>query len=344
MKSKVTAALAIVGGIGLQMGLAPSDAAAAECEIDRPVIFAGLDWDSNRFHVAVARHIAEVGYGCDTDEVPGSSLPLLTGMARGDIDVTMEIWKNNYQDAWDKFEGRGDIAELGVNFPDSVQGWYVPTYLIEGDPDRGIEPKAPDLEHVKDLAKYKELFKDPEQPSKGRFYNCILGWGCEIINTKKLEVYDLGDDFTNFRPGTGAALSAAIASNYERGKAIVAYYWGPTWILGKYDLTLLDEPDYSDECWSELQNEEHPGVACAYPTVAVTVAVNTEFQAQAPKLVEFLSNYRTSNQLVSEALAYMQDNEASTQEAAMHFLRTRKEVWSKWVPDEVAQRIEASLS
>ncbi|MEZ5855277.1 MAG: glycine betaine ABC transporter substrate-binding protein [Hyphomicrobiaceae bacterium] len=44
------------------------------------------------------------------------------------------------------------------------------------------------------------MFKDPEELSKGRFYNCIAGWQCEVTNTKKLYAYGLLKDFTNFRP------------------------------------------------------------------------------------------------------------------------------------------------
>ncbi len=39
----------------------------------------------------------------------------------------------------------------------------------------------------------------------------------------------------------------------------------------------------------------------------------------------------------------MQENEASAEEAALHFLETREDVWSKWVPEDVAQAIRDSL-
>ena len=68
---------------------------------------------------------------------------------------------------------------------------------------------------MRDLARYKHLFRDPEEPAKGRFYNCILGWNCEVVNTNKLKAYGLDGHFTNFRAGTGAALAAAIASNFS---------------------------------------------------------------------------------------------------------------------------------
>lgn len=333
---------AAIAGVALATG-AQTGAAVAEapdCELDRPVIFAGLDWDSAQFHNEVAQFIMEQGYGCETDAIPGSTMPMLAGMARGDVDVTMEIWKANFVDAWNEVEEEGKVADLGLNFPDSRQAWYVPRYLVEG-PDA----EAPDLRSVSDLPKYKDLFSDPEQPDKGRFYNCILGWACEEINTKKLYAYGLEDDFTNFRPGTGAALSAAIASNYKRGKPFLAYYWEPTWVLGQYDLVALEEPEYDEETWSQMKDEERPEVATAYPEIPVLVGVNTEFQEQAPNLIEFLTEYETTSADVSEALAYIQENPgATTADAAIKFLKENEDLWRQWVPDDVAERVAAAVA
>ncbi|WP_202614826.1 ABC transporter substrate-binding protein [Elioraea sp. Yellowstone] len=318
-------------------------AQASTCEIDRPVVFAGLDWDSNAFHTEVARFIARHGYGCASEVIPGSTIPLLNGMIRGDIDVTMEIWKVNVLEIWNPAVEAGQVKDLGVNFPDATQAWYVPRYLVEGD-----DAPAKGLKSVADLPRYAALFRDPEEPSKGRFYNCIAGWGCETINTKKLHAYGLTDSFTNFRPGTGAALAAAIDSHLLRRRPIVFYYWGPTWLLGKHADTIvqLEEPPYDPQVWAELEKVDDPAQAkraTAYPTVPVYVAVNGRFAAQAPKLVAFLSNYRTTNALVSEMLNHMQETDATAAEAAKHFLKTREDVWTGWVPPEVAARVKAAL-
>lgn len=327
-------ALAVLAGGSLHGGAAE----AAECPMDRPIVFAGLDWDSNAVHTEIARTIFEEGYGCTTDVIPGSTIPLLTGMGQGDIDVMMEVWKANIIDAWSELENDGKVIDVGVNFPDAVQGWYVPRYLVEG-PDA----EAPDLQTAEDLAAYKDLFADPEEPGKGRFVNCILGWACEEINTKKLEVYGLADDFTNFRPGTGAALDANIASNYQRQRPFVTYYWEPTWVMGSYDMVKLEEPEYEEATWQALESEDDPDAATAYPETEVRIGVTTGFAEAAPELVEVLEKYETTSAMTSEVLAYMQENEASAEEAALHFLETKEDVWSEWVPEDVAQAIRDSL-
>ncbi len=331
-------ALAACCTLALTAAWSGARAEAPRCELDRPVVFAGLDYDSAAFHNALARAIIEAGYGCATDAIPTTVIPGINGMAKGDIDVDMEIWINNAPQVWHDALARGDVVSLGTNFPDAVEAWWVPRYVVEG-PDA----PAPDLKSVADLARHKNLFEDPEEPGKGRFYSCPPGWNCEVLNSKKLAAYGLLDDFTNFRPGTGIALSAAIEGHYKRKKPIVFYYWGPTWVLGKLDVVALEEPAHDPEIWAALKAEENPQRACASPLAEVIIAANAEFARQAPVLAGFLSAYETDSKMVSQALAHMRDHDATAEDAARHFLRDREDVWTAWVPSDVADRVRASL-
>ena len=322
--------------IVLTMVIAAGSALA--CDVGRPVVFAGMDWQSNAFHTAVAQKVLEAGYNCKTDVLPGTTIPLLQGVAQGDIDVVMEVWKDNVTEVWNRGLRRGQVVELGTNFPDAVQGWYVPRYLVEGS-----DALAPGLKAVSDLPVYKALFVDPEEPQKGRFYNCIAGWNCEVINSAKLKAYGLDDYFTNFRPGTGAALAAAIASAFIREKPIVTYYWGPTWVLGKYDMVMLDEPPYEAEVFTALATSDYPVRATAYPVVEVVIGANRRFAEQAPTIIAFLKRYETDAALVSGALAYMEETAGTAEDAANNFLNTRFDLWSSWVDESTASRIRESL-
>ena len=307
---------------------------AQACELNRAIVFAGLDWDSVGFHNAVARRILEAGYGCKTDAIPGSTIPMLQGVAQGDIDIAMEIWKDAVTDVWQRALTRGQVTEIGVNFPDAIQGWYIPRYVAEAHPD---------LKSVSDLTRYKKIFADPEEPSKGRFYNCVAGWSCEVINTNKLRAYKLSADFTNFRPGTGTALAAAIAGAYLKREPIVAYYWGPTWVLGAYDLVKLQEPAWNEADWKGLAAKADYPTAVDYPVVEVWIGANAKFTKSAPEITAFLAKYRTSAALINEALGYMRTNNADDTKAAIRFLKTQPQLWTAWVPADVAAKVQASL-
>ena len=48
--------------------------------------------------------------------------------------------------------------------------------------------------------------------------------------------------------------------------------------------------------------------------------------------------------MVSKALAFIQEKKGRTaSDAAMNFLKTQQAVWTKWVPADVAGRVQASL-
>jgi glycine betaine/proline transport system substrate-binding protein len=312
--------------------------AAPNCELDRPVVFANLNYGSAQFHTAVAKFIINKGYGCEVDDIPGDTIPLINGVARGDADVIMEIWTANPAQAWVDAEKAGKTVVLGTTFPDAVEGWYVPTSIVSG-PDA----VAPELKSVADLIAHKDLFADPEEPGKGRFYNCPAGWQCELVNSKKLEGYGLDEHFTNFRTGTGEALAAAAASAAKRNKPAVFYYWGPTWLLGKHDFTRLEEAPFDKGIWEAMMSSENPTAATAYPISHVVVGANSEFTAAAPGLAHFLSDYSSSNALTSAALAFMRDNGGDAEVAALNFLRTEDGEWAAWVPRDVADRVRDAL-
>ncbi|HZW27730.1 MAG TPA: ABC transporter substrate-binding protein [Trueperaceae bacterium] len=327
----------------------PAEAQAADCGgLRRPIVFGDLDWESAQVANWIARLVLEAGFGCATDAIPGTVVPIYQGAVRGDVDVIMEVWTDNVPDLWTEAVAAGVVEEVGVAFDDAVQGWFVPRYLVEGDPERGIEAAAPGLRSVFDLDEHKALFRDPERPAMGRFYNCVIGWQCELVNTVKLHAYGLDDDFTNFRSGTGVALAAALEGAYRRGEPWVGYYWGPTWVLGELDLFLLEEPPYDPDCWAAftalVDAPERATSACAYPTSRAVVALGSRFKDEAPEGVRgFLAAYHGDSGMLSRALAFMHAGDAEPEDAARRFLATEREVWSAWLDPETAERVAAAF-
>jgi len=73
------------------------------------------------------------------------------------------------------------------------------------------------------------------------------------------------------------------------------------------------------------------------------VAVHEEFPDLAPEIAEFLSNYETSSELVQAPLTYIEENDASAEEAALWWLGEYEDVWSQWVADDIAEKVKESL-
>ncbi|AUL47937.1 glycine/betaine ABC transporter substrate-binding protein [Bordetella trematum] len=305
-----------------------------QCELKRPVKFGGMNWESNLVLVDVERFILEKGYGCKTEVLPTETLPALAALERGDLDINTEIWLNSVAEPWDKAEKGGKVKRVGDVYMGG-EAWFIPRYTAE---------RYPELKSAADLPKFKDKFKDPEEPGKGRFYGCPAGWGCEVTSTNLFNALKLGDDFTLYSPGTGAAQKAALTSAYKRKQDVVFYYWYPTPLVGAMDLVKLELPPYDAEkhkCLTapKCDNPE----PSAYPDNPVFTAVNTKFAGEAPQLTEFLSKVSVPNATMDATLAHMESSGDDASDVAEWFLKNQGDVWKKWVPADVATRVEAAL-
>lgn len=300
----------------------------------KEIRFADAGWDSAKVHNAIAGFIAEKAYGYKWSEIPGSTSVLHEGIKKGEVDVHMEMWTDNLVFYEDDVQS-GAVQELGVNFDDNMQGIYVPRYVIEGDEKRGIKPTAPDLKTVADLKKYPDVFPDDENPSKGRIYGAIPGWVIDEIMFKKYNHYGLNENFVYFRPGSDAALAAALTEAFEKGKPIAGYYWEPTWLMGKYDFVLLEDAPYDKDLYPEGKT------AC--PAVKVTIIASNDFVKSSPDIVAFLKKYSTTSAQISEALAYMQDSGANYLETAKWFLKKNDGFIEGLLPADKAKLVKEAL-
>lgn len=295
---------------------------------------ADVGWDSIRVHNAVVGYIATYGYDLTWEEVPASAVVTFEALKKGEMDLLIEAWSDTLPTYHQDVEA-GLLLDFGVNFDDNKQGLYVPAYVIYGDASRGIEPMAPDLKTVQDLKKYPEVFADPENPGKGRIYGAIPGWEVDKIVYNKYKFNGLDKDFTYFSPGSDAALTTAFASAYDRGEAIVGYYWEPTWITGLIDLVLLEDYPY--------QADKYQAGEVEFPSVKVQIAGRLGIDEDFPEFSEFLYKYRSSSALTSEALAYMQEHNTEFDETAKWFIKENADLIQTMVNPEAWLKIYATL-
>jgi len=293
------------------------------------VVLGENDWDSSAVQTRIAIFILENGYDYEVAIEIGGTIPLAVAIARGDVDVIIEAWTESAPDAFADGFASGAVVELGIDFADSWQGWLVPTYMItDGDLPADIS--------VEDMPQYWELFKDPEDPSKGRFYNCIPGWVCEETNTMKFEAYGLNDTYTLFPSGSNAALVASMAGAYEKHEPWFGYHWEPTWPMGKYDMTKIGEPAFEQGVWDTTRG-------CAYPRDKVVVLATADFVDREPVLAGFFTTWEVTSAMLNNAMSFMEENEASYDEAAIWFLEEYESVWTQWVSADIASKVKAAL-
>lgn len=312
--------------------LMPASAMAA-CE--SPVKFGALTWESGQFITGVLKYLTEEGYDCEVQEVPGAGPALETALSQNDIQVIGEQWVGR-SPIMEKAIAAGDVAVIGDTLEGgATQGWYVPKYVLEDNPD---------LKSYQDLPKFADLFRDPEDPSRARFMNCPTGWTCEIFNTRLLKNTGLESDFNNVHPGTGAALDAEIASAFEQKKPLLFYYWQPTGLMAKYDFAPIEFPAFDEDCWSDLLDANGTkDCVSGFAVSQLGVAVSTPFATGNPELTEVFKRVQFTPDTLNTAILEMSENKRNGDEQAELFLREHPELWQQWVSDEAAINIAAAL-
>ena len=333
---------ALLASLMLAMGLA-STGSADSAEPVKPIHFGAIGWESGALTTEILRHIVEHGFGYPTDTLPGSTVSMEVALARNDLQVIAEEWAGR-SPAWVKAEQAGQVFALGDTVKNAEEGWWVPAYVIKGDPARGLKPLAPTLRSVEDLKDYPQVFRDPEMPDKGRFLNSPSGWTSETVNSQKLKAYGLDGLYNNFRSGSGAALDAEINSAIRRGQPVLFYYWSPTPLIGRYDLVRLQEPAFDAAAWATLTDAKNPDPKGSQSLPAkLSIGVSKAFRDSYPDLVAVFEKVDLPIDRLNKALAEMSDKRQKPTDAAIAFLRANPDVWKPWLPADAASKVEASL-
>ena len=291
------------------------------------IVFADLNWQSSEIQTRIAAYIVENGYGYPTELISGRTILLFQGMEQGDVHVTMEVWLPSEQSDWDRALAEGTVVHAGQTLRDNWQGFVIPQH---------IKDEHPGLVSVLDLPEYAHLFATAASHGKARFVNCVEGWACALINERKIDAYGLRDIVHIVDPGSEVAAAIELRVAEERREAWFGYAWSPSVATADFDLYLLEEPPYSDECWET-------DVACAYPVATVAIGAHSSLPERAPEVMTFLGAWDYSSATHHDLIRWMAERNASIEEAVDYFLRTRRDVWSAFVPYDVAERVDAAL-
>ena len=296
-------------------------------EVEKTAVrFSDLNWDSALLQNRIAAFIVEHGYGYPVELVPGDTVQLWEALTNGNSDITMEMWPAQ-QEWYKNLEDQSIVEIVGESLAGVWEAWVIPQYVKDANPG---------LVSVSDLPDYIEVFTTSDSGGKARFVNCIPGWACTQVNNAKFDAYGLGDALTVISPGSGAALLDDLEGAYSLGEAWLGYMWSPTVTAGRLDLYVLEEPEWSQECWDGDKG-------CAYPPYDIRVVINSTLADRAPELVEFLRAWDFDAATDSKVEAWMADNDADPDAGALHYLRNYRNAWSTFVPADVAEKVDAAL-
>ena len=97
-----------------------------------------------------------------------------------------------------------------------------------------------------------EIFRDPNDSTRGLFINCPSGSACAKVNSVKLEAYGLHKNYNLITPASFDELEVLLEKAQVARQPVFGYYWEPASLNAIYDWHVLEEPAYSEECWEQV--------------------------------------------------------------------------------------------
>lgn len=322
---------------GVLLGATTGAAFSAECG---DITIASMNWQSAETLANIDKFILSKGYGCNAQLTTGDTVPTLTAMAdKGRPDLAPEASVSQAPGVVDRALSEKRLISTVNVLPDGyVNGWWIPKYLADAHPE---------IKTIADALKQPKLFPAPEDPSKGAVYNGPQGWGGTVV-TAQLYKANKGDKagFTLVPTGSAAALDASIIKAYERKQGWLGFYWEPTALLGKFKMVKLGSVPHDDAEWKRCTSvadcpDPKPN---DWPTEYAKTLVTAGFAKRAPgDVMTYLKTRQMSNADIDKAMSWASDNQASGDDSAKHFLKSRADLWRKWVTPAAAEKIKASL-
>jgi glycine betaine/proline transport system substrate-binding protein len=323
--------------VAVVLALSFSTVANAKCG---KVTIAEMNWASAQLMANVDKIILSKGFGCDVEIVPGDTMPSFTSMnEKGRPDVAPELWANAVHIPLKKAEKEGRLHTVNDGpITDLGEGWWIPPHTAK---------KHPELKTVLDIIKRPDLFPHPEDKSKGAFFGCPAGWGCQLVNVNLFKAFDMKEKgWLLVDPGSAAGLDGSIAKAVERKKNWFGYYWSPTAIVGKYNMVKVPfgvafgGRENWDTCIVKPEQECANPKPSAWTQSVVKTVVTDKFKKRSSAAIEYLKKRVFPGNVMNAMLVYMQTNQAAGADAAAEFIKKHQGIWSKWVPVNLVPKIK----
>ncbi|XQU07995.1 glycine betaine ABC transporter substrate-binding protein [Halomonas sp. LY9] len=205
------ASLALVAGTGLAAG------SMAHAQDQGTVNLAYVEWSSEVASTNVVAAVLEQA-GFEVELTSLSAAAMFQALSTGDADAIVAAWLPTTHA--DYMERVGDNTEdLGVNLDGTTLGLVVPDYT--------------DVDSIADL-------NDNADSFNGEIIGIDPGAGLMSLTEQVVDTYDLG---LNLRSGSGATMTAALASAIQNEEDIVVTGWTPHWMFARFDLKYLEDPE-----------------------------------------------------------------------------------------------------
>lgn len=298
--------------------------------------------DIQKFTNAIARFIIENGYGYRVQLVESTIKEVHELLITGNIDVTLELWKDNNLAWYQSVKEKGDVIDLGPIYTGGRQYWIIPQWYA----------REKQITTVFQMQQNWQDFTNSEDPSKGIFFNCIFGWSCRDINRVKLEAYGLDRYYNMVSPTSPEALKSIYENAKMRRLPVFGYYWEPNALIAGQDWYALEEPPHSPEVWEKIiraatdPDAEVPDTACAFKDNSVHKFAHRQLLAKAPDAADMLKKMTLDGDIFHDILfidTLFHRTQDDYRSKAIEFLKKYPRQWQEWVTPKALKKVNAAL-
>ncbi len=306
------------------------------------VIYDG-NWNSLWLNNQIAGYIIEHGYGYNVIYHGTTEKEATEGLAKGTIDLQLESWDVAnviVRKEYTRMLEKGDVFNLGVTFSNAGNYLIIPAWVA----------KQYNIRTVEDMKKHWRVFQNPDNPTKGIFYNGVDGWSITKLNEILLRGYGLDKFYDSVKFGHAESELKAFVKAQEEKKPVFGYYWQPSYLMGKYKWHILEEPTHDKAIWDALNKAYHEGKpiqkACAQPPENVVKYGSRGVVEDASEVADMVRKMDVGLNALHDTLIWGQDNNVKTDwsKPAIYYLKTYEDRWKNWVTAEAYTKIKISLA
>ncbi|WP_311065134.1 glycine betaine ABC transporter substrate-binding protein [Halomonas sp. DWK9] len=276
------ASLALVAGTGLAAG------GLAHAQDQGTVNLAYVEWSSEVASTNVVAAVLEQA-GFEVELTSLSAAAMFQALSTGDADAIVAAWLPTTHA--DYMERVGENTEdLGVNLDGTKLGLVVPAYT--------------DVDSIADL-------NDNADSFNGEIIGIDPGAGLMSLTEEVVDTYDLG---LNLRSGSGATMTAALASAIQNEEDIVVTSWTPHWMFARFDVKYLEDP------------ENVYGGAEQIHTV-----VRSGLKEDMPEAYAILDAFEWTPEQMGEVMLMNQEDGSDPYENAKQWVEENQDVVEQWL-------------
>jgi glycine betaine/proline transport system substrate-binding protein len=291
----------------------------AESSDKMTIVLVENAWSASELNVTVAKILLENELGYPVEIISLDENAQWAALASGDAHASLEVWPSGHAANVAEFiDEAGTVENGGLLGPVGRIGWYMPSYMLAQDPSLATWEGFTSPEAA-------ALFATAETGSSGQF----VGGDPSFVQYDGDIITNLGMPFEVVFAGSEEAILAQLDTAYSREEPVLFYFWTPHSIHAKYDLTRVELPAYSDDCYA---GADSGGVNCDYPGDDLFKIFWSGLAEAAPDAHALLSNMSYSTEAQIDMIAAVEIEGQSMEEAAQAWVDANESVWRTWLP------------